>query len=125
MIIFTLRAFVKLLAFGLRSNYGDGNVEMVYRRDRSLGGKEVLVAKRERTDIRSNKKKIDILGSIDGEDDNMLGSLDWMRGMSLSRSGSSAKRLPKWWPANTDSGQGLMEYREENQKMANILVRGW
>ncbi|XP_019184663.1 PREDICTED: uncharacterized protein LOC109179633 [Ipomoea nil] len=119
-IVFTFRAFVKLVALGFRRNYGEGKVEMVYRRDRSLGGKEVLVAKKERTELRSNKKKIDILGSIDDEDEKMLGSFDWMR---LSRRSSYVKRLPKWWPPNTDSSQGLMEFREENQRMANMLVR--
>nr|GMD99848.1 phosphoribosylformylglycinamidine synthase [Ipomoea batatas] len=118
-IVFSLRAFVKLVALGLGRNYGEGKVEMVYRRDRSLGGKEVLVAKRERSEVRSNKKRIDILGSIEEEDE----SFEWMRGMRLPRRSSSVKRLPKWWPPNTDSSQGLMEFREENQRMANMLVR--
>ncbi|CAH9077588.1 unnamed protein product [Cuscuta epithymum] len=120
---FTLKGFIKLLAFGLRRNYPAGNVHTVYKRDRSLGGREVLVAKREATDDMTNKNRINMLESNNGKDSNILGSSDWIRGKKYSKRSSCMNRLPQWWPSTTSSGEGPIEYQEENQRVANKLVR--
>ncbi|RAL53374.1 hypothetical protein DM860_007046 [Cuscuta australis] len=120
---FTIRGLSKLVALGFRKNHSAGNAQLVYKRDRSLSGREVLVAKREGTDVRTYTNRVNMLQSIDAEGNEILGSLDQVRGKRSSKRSSSVTRLPKWWPAFTDSCQGPMEYQEENQRIANKLVR--
>ncbi|XP_016475440.2 uncharacterized protein LOC107797089 [Nicotiana tabacum] len=116
-VIFTLRAIFKLLVLGLRmNNERNNNVELVYKRDRSLGGKEVLVAKNET--VYRNKPNV-----LDSEDSNW----DWGSRIRFSRrrrKKSSVEKLPKWWPVSTSSSDQVgAENQEEYQKMANRLIR--
>ncbi|KAK4356757.1 hypothetical protein RND71_022367 [Anisodus tanguticus] len=116
-LIFTLRAIFKLVQ-GLRVNNGNDNVELVYKRDRSLGGREVLVAKNETVD----RKKPNVL-DIDDRNSNW----DWGSQNRFSRrrkKKSSVEQLPKWWPVlSSGSDQVGAENQEEYQRMANRLIR--
>ncbi|MCD7447171.1 hypothetical protein HAX54_025517 [Datura stramonium] len=117
-VFFTLRAIFKLV-LGLRLNNQNNNVELVYKRDRSLGGREVLVAKNETVD----RKKPNVLDS-----DDRNSNWDWGNPISFSRrrkKKSSVEQLPKWWPiSNSGSDKVGAENQEEYQRMANRLIRG-
>lgn len=118
LVIFTLRAIFKLVR-GIRLNSENNNVELVYRRDRSLGGREVLVAKNETV----GRKKPNVLDSDDGNT-----NWDWDSPIRFSRrrkNKSSGEQLPKWWPVSSSGlDQVGTENQEEYQRMANRLVRG-
>ncbi|XP_049370011.1 uncharacterized protein LOC125834905 [Solanum verrucosum] len=123
LVIFTLRAIINLVR-GIRLNSGNNNVELVYKRDRSLGGREVLVAKNETPTL--DRKKPNVLDSDEGNS-----NWDWDRDrdspISFSRrrkKKSSVEQLPKWWPVSTSgSDQVGAENQEEYQRMANRLIR--
>lgn len=116
-VFFTLRAIFKLV-LGLRLNNRNNNLELVYKRDRSLGGREVLVAKNETVD----RKKPNVLDS-----DDRNSNWDWGNPIRFSRrrkKKSSVEQLPKWWPISTSgSDQVGAENQEEYQRMANRLIR--
>lgn len=103
---------------GLRQNSGNNNVELVYKRDRSLGGREVLVAKNETV----GRKKPNVLDSDDGNS-----NWDWGSRIRLSRrrkKKSSVEQLPKWWPVSCSSSDQVgAENQQEYQRMANRLIR--
>lgn len=121
LVIFTLRAIFKLVR-GLPLNSRNNNVELVYKRDRSLGGREVLVAKNEAID----RKKPNVLDS-----DDRNSNWDWDRDrdspIRFSRSRkkkSPVEQLPKWWPVSSSgSDQVGAENQQEYQRMANRLIR--
>lgn len=102
-------------------NSGNNNVELVYKRDRSLGGREVLVAKNETVD----RKKPNVLDS-----DDRNSNWDWDRDSPIRfsrrrKKKSSVEQLPKWWPVlSSGSDQVGAENQEEYQRMANRLIRG-
>lgn len=107
---------------GIRLNSGNNNVELVYKRDRSLGGREVLVAKNETPTL--DRKKPNVLDSDEGNS-----NWDWDRDSPISfsrrrKKKSSVVQLPKWWPVSTSgSDQVGAENQEEYQRMANRLIR--
>lgn len=117
LVIFTLRAIFKLV-LGLQQNSRNNNVELVYKRDRSLGGREVLVAKNETV----GRKKPNVLDSDDGNS-----NWDWGSRIRLSRrqkKKSSVEQLPKWWPVSCSSSDQVgAENQQEYQRMANRLIR--
>ncbi|KAL3329504.1 hypothetical protein AABB24_036537 [Solanum stoloniferum] len=121
LVIFTLRAIINLVR-GIRLNSGNNNVELVYKRDRSLGGREVLVAKNETPTL--DRKKPNVLDSDEG---NSNWDWDGHSPISFSRrrkKKSSVEQLPKWWPVSTSrSDQVGAENQEEYQRMANRLIR--
>ncbi|KAF3673509.1 putative CMP-sialic acid transporter 2-like [Capsicum annuum] len=115
LVIFTLRTIFKLV-LGLRHNTRNNNVELVYKRDRSLGGREVLVAKNE---ITVDRKKPNVL---DGDDVNS--NWGWASRIRRRKKKSSVEQLPKWWPVSSSgSDQVGAENQEEYQRMANRLIR--
>lgn len=120
LVIFTLRAIFKLVR-GTPLNSRNNNVELVYKRDRSLGGREVLVAKNETID----RKKPNVLDS-----DDRNSNWDWDRDSPIRFSRSRKKKspveqLPKWWPVSSSgSDQVEAENQQEYQRMANRLIRG-
>ncbi|XP_050209697.1 uncharacterized protein LOC126660309 isoform X2 [Mercurialis annua] len=119
-LVSVIRVFVKL-GLGFRSwifkvnNRGDS---VVVRRDRSLGGKEVVVARR---DVEVAKKpqygtSLDNLISLGSG----LGRDDWR-----SYRVKHASKLPKWWPVLlTTAGEDMAVVdKQEYQRDANRLVR--
>ncbi|KAM3249858.1 hypothetical protein P3L10_011628 [Capsicum annuum] len=78
----------------------------VYRRDRSLGGREVLVAKNK---ITIDRKKPNVL---DGDDVNS--NWGWAR---RRKKKNPVEQLPKWWPVSSSGSD-----QEEYQRMANRLI---
>ena len=87
---------------------------MVVRRDRSLGGKEVVVARR----AESPKALSSPLSSAK---DGVLG------GSATERVSLRKKRLPKWWPSleqNEDSFYLSMVDNQDYQRDADRLIRG-
>ncbi|XP_059293854.1 uncharacterized protein LOC132046735 isoform X1 [Lycium ferocissimum] len=112
-LIFTLRAIFKLL-LGLRLNNPNNNVELVYKRDRSLGGRQVLVA---RNGTVADRNKPNVLDN----------NSDWGSRIRFSRrrnKKSSVEQLPKWWPVSTAGSEQVgAENQQEYQRMANRLIR--
>ncbi|KAF3643185.1 hypothetical protein FXO37_22117 [Capsicum annuum] len=86
--------------------WGNKNLELVYRRDRSLGGREVLVAKNK---ITIDRKKPNVL---DGDDVNS--NWGWAR---RRKKKNPVEQLPKWWPVSSSGSD-----QEEYQRMANRLI---
>lgn len=129
LIVFVFRVLIRFL-FG-RQSYDSGNsAGLVYRRDRSLGGKEVLVGRA--TDIDKNRslrkdqtaRLMSILDEFDDDDDD-----DVIRKTSFldrRKRRRSVQKLPKWWPESLPGTcQGLPgDNTEEFKSMANRLIRG-
>ncbi|KAF3543166.1 hypothetical protein DY000_02002382 [Brassica cretica] len=105
---FAIKVLVHL-GTGLKGSF-QGKPKVVVRRDRSLGGKEVVVA------VDSIRSSSSSLASSSGQ---------------ASRSNSVARNLklraqnnlPKWWPASLPS-QSLEVDKEDYQREANRIVRG-
>uniref|UniRef100_A0A803KU97 Uncharacterized protein n=1 Tax=Chenopodium quinoa TaxID=63459 RepID=A0A803KU97_CHEQI len=98
------------LGLGLRRRSGDIKVEVVTRRDRSLGGREVVVEKR-------------VVEGVDRKSDLELN--EWgSEGMSRNPIRKEPQRkLPGWWPVI--SPRPVVEVlREEYRSAANKLVQG-
>ncbi|XP_021751879.1 uncharacterized protein LOC110717474 [Chenopodium quinoa] len=97
------------LGLGLRRRSGDIKVEVVTRRDRSLGGREVVVEKR-------------VVEGVDRKSDLELN--EWgSEGMSRNPIRKEPQRkLPGWWPVI--SPRPVVEVlREEYRSAANKLVQ--
>ncbi|CAN0923121.1 hypothetical protein LINGRAHAP2_LOCUS33413 [Linum grandiflorum] len=107
------------LALAIRRRVGFRREKVVVRRDRSLGGREVVVATAAERDgvAMPKRKKFGVL-------DNPLSSLslamegnDW--GKYLGR---RQDKLPKWWPV-TVGGYVSNDNQEEHQREAKRLIR--
>lgn len=112
--------------FKLRSNTDSKNV--VVRRDRSLGGKEVVVARRVEEEERPKEVKRKMFGVLDSP----FEKPGWVFGSGLERDDwrsyriRSASKLPKWWPVSVAEKQELLAVdKQEYQRDANRLIRGW
>ncbi|KAK3444042.1 hypothetical protein EUGRSUZ_A00253 [Eucalyptus grandis] len=117
-VVFAVRVVVRLV-LGFRSRFGYGrNEAVVVRRDRSLGGREVVVGTRKETDgsrVLDNPLSPALRGTVDRS--------------SPRRRRNMAPRveenLPEWWPAMTASSAVDLEVdKEYYQREANRLVRG-
>lgn len=117
-VVFAVRVVVRLV-LGFRSRFGYGrNEAVVVRRDRSLGGREVVVGTRKETDgsrVLDNPLSPALRGTVDRS--------------SPRRRRNMAPRveenLPEWWPAMTASSAVELEVdKEYYQREANRLVRG-
>lgn len=97
--------------FKIRRN--DGEV-LVYKRDRSLGGKEVVVGKRENSGRTSTPLSSD-KASYNYQKKSRLRTLDRRR----------KKELPQWWPQTVNQGPNEIDNKEEYQRIANQLIQGW
>lgn len=123
-IVFVFKGFINFLFGGYRYNRDNGG-ELIYKRDRSLGGKEVLVGRV--ADVETNRsgkkdhrdRRMSILDDV--EDEGIRKTSFWDR----RKRRRSVEKLPKWWPASVPgTGQGLSsDAKEEFQKMANRLIR--
>ncbi|GMN63517.1 hypothetical protein TIFTF001_032582 [Ficus carica] len=107
------RALFWLLSRLRSSVYRGGAGHVVVRRDRSLGGKEVVVARR--------AESLKALSSpLSSAKDGVLG------GSATERVSLRKKRLPKWWPSleqNEDSFSLSMVDNQEYQRDADRLIR--
>ncbi|KAI4372762.1 hypothetical protein MLD38_010956 [Melastoma candidum] len=120
--LIVVRVLVKLVAgVGMwfrRMNEGSREV-LVVRRDRSLGGREVVVAKREaRPRVLENPVS-------SGGDSGRSAVSESHRRLRLERQGS--EDLPEWWPKKLDEDHGdlgeLEVDKEFFRREANRLVR--
>lgn len=108
---FAIRVLVKL-GSALKGNF-QSNPKFVVRRDRSLGGKEVVV-------------------SVDNIRSSSRDSKSFIASDQVSRSNSipinlhlkAQDNLPKWWPTSLPSQNFDVVDKEEYQREANRIVRG-
>ncbi|KAL7128121.1 hypothetical protein ABFS83_14G294800 [Erythranthe nasuta] len=88
---------------------------LVYKRDRSLGGKEVVVGKKD-TNLPTRRKPTAL----------SLNDADYYYEKKSNRTkilGKSRKEeLPQWWPQAVNLGSPEIENKEEYQRMANQLI---
>lgn len=121
-IVLGFRVLVGVLRFVFKGRSGIGNYETVVRRDRSLGGKEVVVAveRKVKGDFDSRKGYGGLRDPLSLEKQELVGDTkgflkNWIRGQ---------KKLPKWWPSLV-SNRSFVVDKQEYQREANMLVRGW
>ena len=118
MAVFGIRVLVGL-GLRLRRGFGFGTGrDVVVRRDRSLGGKEVVVGRAEESQwrVRNHSRVLESpLSVVSGT--GVYGG-DWSRGRSQTE-----KRLPKWWPVKLPPPLELID-KQEYQREANRLIRG-
>ena len=121
-VVVGFRVLVGLVRLGFGSGSGYGSEKVVTRRDRSLGGKEVVVARIEKPRAEEvSAKKRRGLGILDDPNSSMVAGL----GRVFKNRVRFGERLPQWWPATTSQpilGGGVDN--EEHQREANRLVRG-
>ncbi|KAM7253304.1 hypothetical protein ACFE04_008745 [Oxalis oulophora] len=118
-----LLGIVSWLGSGLR-NVIRGGVQKpryVVRRDRSLGGKEVVVAVDQDGNVmeRSGKKKRGLDNPLSlSEQDYASGVRKWKRSSS-----AATPKLPNWWPVSVAKNVDLLVDPVEYQKEADRLIR--
>ncbi|KAK4433792.1 hypothetical protein Salat_0541900 [Sesamum alatum] len=95
------------------NNGGWGEV-LVYKRDRSLGGREVVVGKKE-TNWSTSHKSTPLIG------DNANYYQKRRKRKPLGR--TRQEELPQWWPQVVNWGLHETSNKEEYQTMANQLIR--
>ncbi|GAB4859080.1 hypothetical protein Ancab_010545 [Ancistrocladus abbreviatus] len=106
-VVVAFRFLVKL-GLGLRVRGRSSRGEVVRRRDRSLGGREVVVGRgmeeieKKRKDLRAAGMELDAV------------PVKWIR--------REARKLPNWWPFET-LPRALVVNSEASQKEANKLIR--
>ncbi|XP_051118210.1 uncharacterized protein LOC127242636 [Andrographis paniculata] len=111
-----ISSFVVVVALrGLFKPRNSGGEVLIYRRDRSLGGKEVVVGSRETN--WSTSRKLTPLNSSDNE-----------RNYGRERNRATMERrkkaeLPQWWPQVVNSVSDESINKEEYQRMVNQLVQ--
>lgn len=117
-IVLGFKVLVKIgEGFRNRFGFGNGGRGVITRRDRSLGGREVVVGKR-KSDVIENRVLENPLSPASGDFGGVFKSMP--KNWGLRRE----KKLPNWWP---DSNSAPVEAinRDEYQKQANRLIRGW
>lgn len=116
--VVSFRVLVKL-GLGFRKLFrfraGDGGV--IRRRDRSLGGKEVVVGKREEMNKEVNRVSLNPLSSDEEILEGVLDTLvkNWPRKSVL-------QKLPSWWPLSHSTPFVAVD-KQEYQQRANRLLR--
>ncbi|KAL8491862.1 hypothetical protein ACS0TY_023457 [Phlomoides rotata] len=95
--------------FRIRRN--DGEV-LVYKRDRSLGGKEVVVG-RENSGSTSRTWTPLSSDNADYKKKSRMRTLDRRK----------KKELPQWWPRAVNQGPNEIDNKEEYQRIANQLIQ--
>lgn len=113
-----ISSFVLVVAvrslFKIRKSGGE---ELVYRRDRSLGGREVVVSKRETG--WSTSRTSTPLSSENAEYYNQN-----IRNKTNSSTRRRKEELPQWWPQLVNQGPVEIDNKEGYQKLANQLIQG-
>ncbi|XP_030470333.1 uncharacterized protein LOC115688601 [Syzygium oleosum] len=115
--VFALKVVVQLV-LGFRSRFGyTKNEAVVVRRDRSLGGREVVVATRKEIDgsrVLDNPLSPASRGTVDRPPQRRRGNF----------TPRLEEKLPEWWPATTTSSAvDSVVDKEYYQREANRLVR--
>ncbi|KAF8017002.1 hypothetical protein BT93_H2259 [Corymbia citriodora subsp. variegata] len=116
-VVFALKVVVQLV-LGIRSRFGyKRNEAVVVRRDRSLGGREVVVGTRKETDVSrvlDNPLSPALRGTVDRSPQRRRRDI----------TPRLEENLPEWWPASTASSAVDSEVdKEYYQREANRLVR--
>jgi len=108
---FAIRVLVKL-GSALKGNF-QSNPKFVVRRDRSLGGKEVVVS-------------VDNIRSSSRDSKSFIASDQASRSNSTPRNLhlKAQNNLPKWWPTSLTSQSFDVVDKEDYQREANRIVRG-
>jgi hypothetical protein len=105
--------FVVRLAFRFVMGWGEGEEKVVTRRDRSMGGREVVVGRRGAASSR-------IAGSPVA-----VSPVAVPRGnMWKGSGGEKREELPDWWPISLNSSQANGDEAVHLGKEAQRLVRG-
>ncbi|XP_031740249.1 uncharacterized protein LOC101216122 isoform X1 [Cucumis sativus] len=122
-VVFVVKFLVGIVS-RLGNKFSSGYTAPVMRRDRSLGGREVVVGTR-RSVVARNKgmgKKNNLLGLLDSP---VLADTMALNDVSseISKNGVwGGERLPKWWPPAVPRRNATAN-RQEYQIEANRLVR--
>ncbi|XP_059450358.1 uncharacterized protein LOC132181239 isoform X2 [Corylus avellana] len=114
-LVFVFRVLGRLGLAVRRGLSGSRNEPVVVRRDRSLGGREVVVGRSANVE-RNIRASSNPLSPASGTNAGVSGRI-WK-----SRVRSHEKKLPKWWPVSV-SQPGLVLNKEEYQREANRLIR--
>ncbi|XP_065866850.1 uncharacterized protein [Euphorbia lathyris] len=121
-LVSAIRVLINLWS-GLTSRLRVANQQVVVRRDRSLGGKEVVVA-------RAVEERHDVKRKSPRSMDNPLSTPSWALGSGLSKDDWSSYRvrnrskLPTWWPVSVPGDIDLLPAdKQEYQREANRLIR--
>ncbi|KAK1411078.1 hypothetical protein QVD17_37622 [Tagetes erecta] len=113
--VFAFKVLVKL-GLGFRNLFrrrSDDGEMVVTRRDRSLGGREVVVS----TKKEPKRELSDSFNPLSSVDDSLLSYSN-----SMKNWGKSKKKLPDWWPESRPAPLEGID-KEENQRKANWLIR--
>lgn len=116
---FVLVAFFRVLiklGLGFRDRLWVGQPRVVVRRDRSLGGREVVVGTEKNV---SYSKPLENPLSP-GRVEEYGVPVRVRKGFRVRKE----ERLPNWWPAIVAAEQTLVVDKEEYQREANRLIRG-
>ncbi|XP_010241509.1 PREDICTED: uncharacterized protein LOC104586088 isoform X2 [Nelumbo nucifera] len=117
-IVFSVRVLVDLgFRFGSRLGFGYGS--LIWRRDRSLGGREVVVGGRFRGS-EERKKNLSVSVNPLSPARVMVTKVEEMQ--PQKRVTVREKKLPSWWPVSLPSPT-LMVNKEELQREANRIIR--
>lgn len=122
-VVLGFRVLAGLLRLGSRVGFGSGSYKPVVRRDRSLGGREVVVgtAAKRREEVNARKGFGALSNPLSPEMEELVGLSarvpnNWVR---------EEKKLPKWWPNSMPHSGFPVDMQEEYQREANRLIRGW
>lgn len=116
MLVFAFWALCKLVSAFLWGRSGFGNGPVVVRRDRSLGGREVVVGSGVSVErnVRISGNPLSPASSV-----NVRASERVQR----NRFRQLEKKLPKWWPVSVERPTFVMN-KLEYQREADRLIRG-
>ncbi|XP_071736548.1 uncharacterized protein [Rutidosis leptorrhynchoides] len=118
--MFTFRVLVKL-GLGFRNllfrRRGNDSGVVVTRRDRSLGGREVVVSTQKESVTSEVNVAINPLSSVEDYVTNYSDSMMTMKNWEKAK-----KKLPDWWPRSRPPPLDGIDI-EENQRKANWLIR--
>lgn len=124
-LVFVFRVLVKL-GLGFSSRFRIQKQNFVVRRDRSLGGKEVVVAVGRGDDdaklTRNLKNRVLDNPLSEGRDAGSALTGRVKRSYRVQR--MSEGKLPKWWSVQVSADRTLVVDKEEYQREANRLIRG-
>ncbi|XP_042516097.1 uncharacterized protein LOC122090531 [Macadamia integrifolia] len=122
-VVFAFRVLVKVVGLGFRSGFGFGYGMPLFRRDRSLGGREVFVGRRRPFMEREGKKKDIRVASVNPLSP-ARGNVTRVAKLGKQKpvSAQEKMKLPSWWPVELPS-PALRMNKQEFQREADRLIR--